>query len=384
MPASTGSDSRTDRHRAGRATYRRRARSVAVGSGHCARATRHGAARSSRNNCSSSITPNTSASCHPRRTADAVLPTVKLLVTSRARLAVSGEWLMPLGGLAAPDVDETEPELIRAFDAVKLFELRAHAAAPVFDVRRGAADVAALVLLLDGMPLAIKSPPRGPRLPVQTFSARSRSRSICANAMGGRQIASAACARVSSIRGGSLNALEQQCLAQLSVFAAVSRARPPSRSPPCDCLCWRLLPTSRCCARTTTVASRCIPSCSNASDRLHDRRGDGAATALRVHRTAPRTRFPRSRRGPTLDVAGDGHRARRHSRRLAARRPVARCRGGQAMAPPLSRYFAVRGRTVEGIALLDRRPALVRSPSSSARRGGSTGTGDPLSPQRRT
>ena len=64
--------------------------------------------------------------------------TVKLLVTSRARLAVSGEWLLPLGGLAAPDIDETEPELIRAFDAVKLFELRAQAAVPAFDAARAA------------------------------------------------------------------------------------------------------------------------------------------------------------------------------------------------------------------------------------------------------
>jgi predicted ATPase len=38
---------------------------------------------------------------------------LKVLVTSRARLGIDGEWLQPLEGLPVPAADETEVEVVR-------------------------------------------------------------------------------------------------------------------------------------------------------------------------------------------------------------------------------------------------------------------------------
>ena len=81
---------------------------------------------------------------------------VKALVTSRVRLGLAHEWLLPLQGLPVPDVDETEVDALRAFDAVHLFEMRASRVLPDFDTRAQAAQVAALVRCVDGLPLAIE------------------------------------------------------------------------------------------------------------------------------------------------------------------------------------------------------------------------------------
>ncbi|WP_425259151.1 ATP-binding protein [Rubrivivax sp. RP6-9] len=81
---------------------------------------------------------------------------VQLLVASRASTGVAGEERLPLGGLPLPDLDETDPEVLRANDAVRLFELRARRVATSFDL---AAEAPALVRLLhavDGLPLAIE------------------------------------------------------------------------------------------------------------------------------------------------------------------------------------------------------------------------------------
>jgi predicted ATPase/DNA-binding SARP family transcriptional activator/Tfp pilus assembly protein PilF len=146
---------------------------------------------------------------------------LKLLVTSRARLAANGEWLLPLDGLAVPDVDESEAEAIRAFDAVKLFEQRAHAAAPAFDAGRHALEIAALSRLVDGMPLAIElAAPWVRVLPVAEITSEI-GKSIDLLARDG-----VAPDRQRSVRASFehswrlLNALEQRCLSQLAVFAA--------------------------------------------------------------------------------------------------------------------------------------------------------------------
>lgn len=81
---------------------------------------------------------------------------LKLLLTSRSRMHVAGEWLLPLEGLPVPDEGESETDVLRAFDSVRLFELRARAANPELDLRRQSADVAALVQIVEGMPLAIE------------------------------------------------------------------------------------------------------------------------------------------------------------------------------------------------------------------------------------
>jgi predicted ATPase/DNA-binding SARP family transcriptional activator len=83
-------------------------------------------------------------------------PRLKLLVTSRARLSCPGEWLLPLEGLPVPDEDETDVGVLRAFDAVKLFEQRARAEARDFDLARQAGAVVELTRLVDGLPLALE------------------------------------------------------------------------------------------------------------------------------------------------------------------------------------------------------------------------------------
>ncbi|MBI3155710.1 MAG: tetratricopeptide repeat protein [Burkholderiales bacterium] len=83
-------------------------------------------------------------------------PRLKLLLTSRQRLAVEGEWLLPLEGLPLPDDDERDVDLLRSFDAVRLFEQRALAAAPGFDLAAQAGDVVRLLHALAGLPLAIE------------------------------------------------------------------------------------------------------------------------------------------------------------------------------------------------------------------------------------
>ena len=86
----------------------------------------------------------------------AACPELKVLNTSRGRLSLVGEWLQPLEGLPLPDADETEPEVLLSNDAVRLFDTRARAAAPAFDLGRQAADVVRLLHAVEGLPLAIE------------------------------------------------------------------------------------------------------------------------------------------------------------------------------------------------------------------------------------
>lgn len=79
-----------------------------------------------------------------------------LLVTSRRRLRIAGEWVMPLPGLAVPDEDSRDLEAAGSFDAVRLFEARARAAVPDFMLARHVDAVVSIVDLVAGMPLAIE------------------------------------------------------------------------------------------------------------------------------------------------------------------------------------------------------------------------------------
>lgn len=86
----------------------------------------------------------------------AAAPGVKLLVTSRMRLSVRVEHEFFVAPLAVPD-EHVAVEMLRANDAVRLFERRARAANPALvfddDAARAAARVCAR---LDGLPLAIE------------------------------------------------------------------------------------------------------------------------------------------------------------------------------------------------------------------------------------
>ena len=85
-------------------------------------------------------------------------PTLKVLVTSRAVLGISGEHSVPVSPLALP-VSGRAPSLaeLAATEAVALFVARAAAADPGFALTEEiAADVAAICERLDGLPLAIE------------------------------------------------------------------------------------------------------------------------------------------------------------------------------------------------------------------------------------
>lgn len=83
-------------------------------------------------------------------------PGLRLLVGSRARLAIDGEWLLPLDGLPVPDADDSDPASLAAFDAVRLFVRRAQAAAPGLAVAQALPEIAALARDVEGLPLAIE------------------------------------------------------------------------------------------------------------------------------------------------------------------------------------------------------------------------------------
>lgn len=83
-------------------------------------------------------------------------PAVVLLLTSRSRLHLRDEWVLPLPGLAVPDEDSRDLEAAASFDAVRLFEQCAHAAQRDFVLARHLPAVIAIVEAVGGMPLAIE------------------------------------------------------------------------------------------------------------------------------------------------------------------------------------------------------------------------------------
>ncbi len=81
---------------------------------------------------------------------------VTILVSSRQLLQISGEQEFPLEPLSAPPPD-TPPELCRTFPSVQLFEERARAVRPSFELTaENLPTVAEICRRLDGLPLAIE------------------------------------------------------------------------------------------------------------------------------------------------------------------------------------------------------------------------------------
>jgi predicted ATPase/DNA-binding CsgD family transcriptional regulator len=82
---------------------------------------------------------------------------LKVLVTSRAVLRVSGEWTFPVQPLGLPRDAGTSPEATLAAPAVRLFAARAEAANPAFQLSpANAAAVVEICRRLDGLPLALE------------------------------------------------------------------------------------------------------------------------------------------------------------------------------------------------------------------------------------
>jgi predicted ATPase len=84
-------------------------------------------------------------------------PGVRVLATSRRPLGVSGECAWPVPPLDLPPPDAARADEITAHAAVALFVERATAVAPDLEIDDTvAADVAAVCIALDGLPLAIE------------------------------------------------------------------------------------------------------------------------------------------------------------------------------------------------------------------------------------
>ncbi|HEV7662384.1 MAG TPA: tetratricopeptide repeat protein [Chloroflexota bacterium] len=84
-------------------------------------------------------------------------PRLRVLVTSRVRLRVSGEQVFAVPPLAAPLLEHSSPEELAEYPSVALFLARAQAAQPDFALApENAAAVASICRALDGLPLALE------------------------------------------------------------------------------------------------------------------------------------------------------------------------------------------------------------------------------------
>ena len=85
----------------------------------------------------------------------AAAPKLKILATSRTRIGLRKEWLVPLRGLDVPLADADAGDAAPESDATRLFVSQARLAQPRFDAAGNAHAVADLVRAVGGMPLAI-------------------------------------------------------------------------------------------------------------------------------------------------------------------------------------------------------------------------------------
>jgi predicted ATPase/class 3 adenylate cyclase len=149
-----------------------------------------------------------------------VAPRVGWLVTSRQRLALRQERLVYVEPLPLPD-EQAPASLLAQNPAAALFQSRARAVLPTFSITaENARDVARLVRLLDGLPLAIELAAARVRVlpPKRILERMGRRFDLLAGQRG------AGSARQSTLRGaidwswGLLSAVERAALAQCAVF----------------------------------------------------------------------------------------------------------------------------------------------------------------------
>lgn len=81
-------------------------------------------------------------------------PHLKLLITSRERLNLHGEWVLPIDGIDYPLT--TDYDHLERYSAVQLFMQSAQRVQPDFSLRDKAPDVLRICQLVEGMPLAIE------------------------------------------------------------------------------------------------------------------------------------------------------------------------------------------------------------------------------------
>jgi tetratricopeptide (TPR) repeat protein len=88
----------------------------------------------------------------------AACPALRLVVSSRRRLAIDAAAVLPLEGLPQPDDEDDTADIdtLRRFDAVRFFETRARAASPGFELAHQHDALLRLLRLTEGLPLALE------------------------------------------------------------------------------------------------------------------------------------------------------------------------------------------------------------------------------------
>ena len=81
-------------------------------------------------------------------------PHLKLLITSRERLNLQGEWVLPLDGIDYPL--SADHDHLERYSAVQLFMQSAQRVQPEFSLRGNAPGVLRICQLVEGMPLAVE------------------------------------------------------------------------------------------------------------------------------------------------------------------------------------------------------------------------------------
>jgi predicted ATPase/DNA-binding SARP family transcriptional activator/Tfp pilus assembly protein PilF len=81
-------------------------------------------------------------------------PHVKILATSRERLQLQEEWLLPIGGMDYPQAQATEP--IEAHGAIRLFVQSVQRVQGKFSLAENSLAVTRICQLVEGMPLALE------------------------------------------------------------------------------------------------------------------------------------------------------------------------------------------------------------------------------------
>jgi predicted ATPase/DNA-binding SARP family transcriptional activator len=143
---------------------------------------------------------------------------VKLLVTSRVRLPVAGEWSMPVEGLPWPEPEDEDRA--GAFDAVRLFVKAAQRVEPRFAVAAEQHAIVDICRQVEGLPLAIELAAAWVRmLPCESIAAELREGSELLRARDAAHPARhASIEQVFEQSWQRLSPSERDVLARLSVF----------------------------------------------------------------------------------------------------------------------------------------------------------------------
>ena len=146
-------------------------------------------------------------------------PRLKIIVTSRIRLALPTEWLLPLEGLPCPEVEDQDR--LDAFDAVRLFVQAAHRVQPALAPAAEAAAIVDICRQVEGLPLALELAASWTRvLPCEAIAAElHRGTELLRTADSMQPAKHASIEFVFDQSWRLLSAVEQDALSRLSIFS---------------------------------------------------------------------------------------------------------------------------------------------------------------------